>query len=120
MTVLEELRHALVLGPAAPARLRRRGWAFLALYLALAGAILGVVGWLAVTYRKDAVRLVAAYLFPDSWRVAAELLVERFARVQGHVVLVNAIIGGSLIAFITVIMTVMTTHRHGDDDARRR
>jgi len=30
------------------------------------------------------------------------------------------IIGGSLIAFITVIMTVMTTHRHGDDDARRR
>ena len=97
MTVLEELRHALVLGPAAPARLRRRGWAFLALYLALAGAILGVVGWLAVTYRKDAVRLVAAYLFPDSWRVAAELLVERFARVQGHVVLVNAIIGGSLI-----------------------
>src|SRR3972149_2143130 len=56
MTVLEELRHALVLGPAAPARLRRRGWAFLALYLALAGAILGVVGWLAGTYRQDAVR----------------------------------------------------------------
>jgi len=29
------------------------------------------------------------------------------------------VIGGSLIAFIAVIMTVMTTHRHGDDDARR-
>ena len=86
-----------MLGLGAPFRIRGRTAALAIVYLGAAGAILWAVAALLTRHQGDAVELAASYLFPESWRFAAEELVRRFFAVQSRDILVNATIGASLI-----------------------
>ena len=96
MTVVAQLWHALVAGPLTLLRLRGRSLGLLLVYLVLCAGVLSVGGWLVLRHRADALDALAAYLFPESWRVVAEQLIERFLRSQVRAVLVNAAVSASL------------------------
>jgi hypothetical protein len=90
----------LAIGLSAPLALIKVRWraACLALvYLAACAGILWLIGSFFVRHEGDAIDLAATYLFPESWRFAAHELIKRFFATQTRDVLVNAIIGGSLV-----------------------
>jgi hypothetical protein len=96
MSLFEQLFYVFVVGPLAIFRLRWRGAIYLAIYLALCGALLSVVGWALLAHRQDLIGALSSYLLPQNWRFAAERLVERMFASQVRTVLVNASVGTSL------------------------
>lgn len=94
--------HALA-SPAALFRLPRRSWGFLALYLGASALLLGGIGLLLRAHRGDLQALLYAYLFPEGWHGALDLLLEHFFQAQQRVVLINAVITASLVA-VTVLL----------------
>jgi hypothetical protein len=98
-------RH-LVAGLLAPRRLRGRGWAWFAVYLALCAAILGATARLLAAYKGDLVELVTRYLFPGDWRFAGHMLIERFIEAQDRTVLVNGAIAASLMVVQILLFPV--------------
>jgi len=88
--------HAVIAGPLTLLRLRGRALGLFVVYLLLAAGVLGLGGWLVLRHRGDALALLAAYLFPESWRLVAEQLIERFFENQVRAVLVNAAVSASL------------------------
>jgi len=89
--------------PAAVAKLPARSWGWLALYLALAAAVLGGFGWLVVAHAGALRGAAVRYLFPESWHFAAGYVVDRFLDAQQLAILMNAIIAGSLL-LVTVLL----------------
>ncbi len=89
--------------PVAIARLSRRSWSWLALYLALASAVLGACAWAIATHREPLRALVLDYLFPASWHDAARFVADRFFAEQQLAIVTNAVIGGSLL-LVTVLL----------------
>lgn len=90
----------LVLGltsPTALVRVRWRAGFALLLYLGACAGVLWLVGSFLVSHQGDAVDLVAAYVFPESWRFAARELVRQLLEGQQRDVLINATIGASLL-----------------------
>ncbi len=88
-TLLGSLRAFAELSP----RARR----LLLLYALACVALLAVVGAVVLALRDDAAELVAAYLFPESWRWAAKMLIEHFFAAQTRAVLINAAVSGTLV-----------------------
>jgi len=89
--------------PAAITRLGRRTWLLLALYLSLATAVLGVLVWSVAANRDELRALVLDYLFPESWHYAARFVVDHFFAEQQLAIVINAVIGGSLL-LVTVLL----------------
>ena len=96
MSLAAQLAYTFLLGPLALFRLRLRGAFYLLIYLALCTAILAAVGWAILAHRDDLIAALASYLLPESWRFAAQKLVERMFASQMRAVLLNASVGGSL------------------------
>lgn len=80
----------------APFRLPARTWGWVLLYLALAAVILGGVGAGLVAYQGQLRAAALAHVFPASWIPAAELVLDRFFSLQARTVLINGVLGLSL------------------------
>ncbi len=102
----EQFVHAVWHGPASIRKLRGRGWAWWFFYLACAAGILGLIGWQFVEHRADMVGWVASYIFPESWRFAAQALIDYFFKSQLRAVVINAIIGASLMVVQVLLFPV--------------
>lgn len=109
--------HALA-SPAALFRLPRKSWGFLALYLGASALLLGGIGLLLRARRGELRDLLYAYLFPEGWHGALDLLLEHFFLTQQRVVLINAVITASLVAVTVLLFPVKewlsaSFERHG-------
>jgi hypothetical protein len=87
---VDSLSLALARAPLSMRRLRVGSAAWLAVYLALATAIFTLVGRFIIAHQGDARRAFVAYIFPERWHDAGNLLVERLFGAQQHAVLVNS------------------------------
>jgi hypothetical protein len=90
----------------APARLRGRGWAWLVVYLLGCAAILGLAGGWILRHEDDLVGWIASYVVRDSWRPAAELVVEQLLATQQKEILVNAVVSASLVLVSLLLFPV--------------
>lgn len=91
------LLAAVIRGPASIVRLRARGAIWFAVYLGAAALLLGLVARELAVHRDDLIGAMASYLLPSSWTWAGERLIDYFVRSQLRDVLVNAVIGLSLV-----------------------
>jgi len=94
----EEQLHLVVFeAPLAARKLRRRSATWLAIYIASAVAVLALVGWQLIAHQGDVTQLALDYVVPADWHFAARALVAKFFAQQEQLVLVNAVIVGSLL-----------------------
>jgi hypothetical protein len=84
--------------PTAVRRLRARSAIWLAVYLAAAAALLGLVASLVLAHAGDLRGLLLDYLVPADWQFAARLLVDRLLAQQEKLVIINAALTASLLA----------------------
>jgi hypothetical protein len=103
---VDSLSLALARAPLSMRRLRVGSAAWLAVYLALATAIFTLVGRFIIAHQGDARRAFVAYIFPERWHDAGNLLVERLFGAQQHAVLVNAAVGASLLLVQVLLFPV--------------
>ena len=89
--------------PLAARRLTRRSAAWLALYLAAAAVILGLVAYLVVSNRERMLDAVMTYVLPTDWKVAAKFLVKKVFAQQEQAVITNAALSMSLM-IVTVTL----------------
>ena len=86
--------------------LPRRTKMFLGLYLALSSGlvalIFAVATWLWIPLRP----LVLGYLFPESWIGVAELFLDYLLATQQQQVLINAVVGGSLMTIALLLFPI--------------
>jgi hypothetical protein len=92
-----QLAAALVGAPVALLRLRAGAWAWLLLYILLAGGLLGGAAALLLCHQEQARAAILGYVLPESWLVAADWLIQRFLATQTRAVLVNALVSGTLV-----------------------
>jgi hypothetical protein len=96
------LRTQLVLAgieaPTAVRRLGKRSAIWLAIYLAAATTVLGVVAWAIITHHRHVLELLLDYILPEEWQFAARLSIERFFAQQEQAVITNAALVASLMA----------------------
>jgi len=96
MSLLAQL-GALLAAPFTLLRLRGRPFVLLLLYVALASALLGVVAVELVRHKGDLLHYAALYVLPAEWEPVARILVERFLASQHRPVIINAVVGASLV-----------------------
>ena len=105
MWLLEQLGWVLR-APAAPAKLRGRGWAFTLLYLFLAAVILAGIAALVISHEKQIRGLLVSYLLPEKWRFAGDLLARFLVTSQSKAVIANAIVSGAMILVSALLFPV--------------
>jgi hypothetical protein len=88
---------ALVAAPFRLLQLRGRPLVLLVLYVALATSLLGVVAVELMRHKGDLLHYAALYVLPAEWEPVARVLVERFLASQHRPVIINAIVGASLV-----------------------
>jgi len=89
--------------PLAIFELRGRTWSWVALYLALATAVLGTCAALAWRYQADLHDAVLRFLFPAWWHGAVDVLVDRFLAERLHVLAANTLSGVAMFA-VTILL----------------
>jgi hypothetical protein len=97
---------AVVQAPTAARRLRKRSAAWLAVYIAAATAVLGIVATLIVRNEDGILQLVLDYLVPENWQFAARILIRRVLDQQEKAVLINAALGASLLAVQVLLFPI--------------
>lgn len=97
LSVRRQLVLAGIEAPLAARHLSRRSAAWLAVYLAAAALILGVVAYLVTTNRERALDALMTYVLPEDWKVAARFLVKKLFAQQEQAVLTNAALSMSLV-----------------------
>lgn len=106
MGPLAQLAHSVVLAPLAPLRLRARSLGWLALYLLLAGAILGGVAWFLVSHQAQLKQALLRHLLPQSWTTAGGVLLDWLLASQSRAVLINATVSGTLVLISVLLFPV--------------
>ena len=96
LPVRRQLELAGIEAPLAVRHLRARSAGWLAVYLAAAALILGIVAHLIVSNQERLLDLVIRYVMPDDWKVAAKFLVKKVFSAQEQAVLTNAALSASL------------------------
>lgn len=89
--------------PAALRRLSGRCWGLFFAYLTAAALLLGVTAALLINNEDRLRALVVAYVLPESWRFAGELLIGYFLSSQAKEVLANAMASGALVLVALVL-----------------
>jgi hypothetical protein len=102
---LRQLADALT-APLAIIRLPARAWVWLALYLGLAGALLGGVAWAITAHEGALTGLVLDYLVPEPWHTAARVLFDGLLAAQRDAVVVNLIASGGLLLATVLLFPV--------------
>lgn len=97
LAMRQQVVLAAIDAPTAVRRLRRRSAAWLAIYIAAATAVLGIVATLIVRHEDGLLQLVLDYLVPKDWQFAARSLIRRVLDQQEKAVLINAALGASLL-----------------------
>lgn len=96
LPVRRQLVLAGIEAPLAARHLSKRSAAWLALYLAAAALILGIVAYLVVANRERMMDAVMTYVLPEDWKVAAKFLVKKVFAQQEQAVITNAALSMSL------------------------
>ena len=96
LPVRRQLVLAGIEAPLAARRLTKRSAGWLALYLAAAAVILGIVAYLVVSNRERMLDAVMSYVLPADWKVAAKFLVKKVFAQQEQAVITNAALSMSL------------------------
>lgn len=94
--VVTQLKLAAVDAPTAARLLRKRSATWLAIYLAAAIVVLGIVAWAIIANHQQVLDLLLDYLMPEDWQFAAKLLIQQFFAQQQQAVITNAAIVASL------------------------
>lgn len=97
LSVGRQLELAGIQAPLAARHLSRRSAAWLALYLAAAALILGLVAYLVTSNRERVLDAALAYVLPDDWKLAARFLVKKLFAQQEQAVITNAALSMSLV-----------------------
>jgi hypothetical protein len=97
LPVAQQLYLAAVEAPIAARKLRAKSAAWLAVYIAAAATVLGVVAWQLATHREDLLQLVMDYVVPHDWHFATRTLFHKFLGQQEQLVLANAVIAAALL-----------------------
>lgn len=98
LAVRQQVVLAALEAPTAVRRVRRRSAAWLAIYIAAATAVLGIVATLIVRHEDGIMQMVLDYLVPEDWQFAARILIRRVLDQQEKAVLINAALAASLLA----------------------
>ena len=98
LAVRQQVVLAAVDAPTAVRRLRKRSVVWLAIYIAAATAVLGIVATLIVRHEDGILQMVLDYLVPADWQPAARMLIRRVLDQQEKAVLINAALTASLLA----------------------
>lgn len=106
MKLRDQIAHVVVHGPAAPRLLRRRSARWLAVYAGLACAVLGSVAAGVIRHREDLRGLLLGYLLPADWHGAAAVVIDNFLAAQTRDVLINAVLGGTLLLISVLLFPV--------------
>jgi hypothetical protein len=117
MQALRFLGYALA-SPASLFRLPLRCWRLFFLYLGLAAALVGLAAGLLIAFRADLRSALIGFVFPESWHLAVEMLIDRFADQQERIVLINAMVASSLLLVSAALFPVKeflsaSFERHG-------
>ena len=97
LPVSHQLYLAGVEAPIAARKLRRKSGVWLAIYIAAAAGILGVVGWQLVAHKGDLLELALDYVIPRDWQFGARTLFHKFFAQQEQLVIINAVIAAALL-----------------------
>jgi hypothetical protein len=97
LPVTQQLYLAGVEAPIAARKLRARSSVWLAIYIAAAAGILGLVGWQLVAHEGELAQLALDYVIPRDWQFAIRTLAHKFFAQQEQLILVNAVITAALL-----------------------
>jgi hypothetical protein len=97
LPVTQQLYLAGVEAPIAARKLRARSTVWLAIYIAAAAGILGLVGWQLVAHEGELAQLALDYVIPKDWQFALRTLAHKFFAQQEKLILVNAVITAALL-----------------------
>lgn len=95
--VTQQLYLAGVEAPIAARKLRAKSATWLAVYIAAAAGILGLVGWQLVSHKGELLQAVMDFVVPKAWHFAAHTLFHKFFAQQEQLVIVNAVIAAALL-----------------------
>ncbi len=96
LSVRRQLVLAGIEAPLAARHLKPRSAAWLALYLAAAAVILGIVAYLVISNKERMLDAVMSYVLPADWKLAAKFLVKKVFAAQEQAVITNAALSMSL------------------------
>jgi hypothetical protein len=97
LPVTQQLYLAAIEAPIAARKLRSKSAMWLAVYIAAAAGVLGLVAWQLVRHSEDLLQLAMDYVVPHDWHFATRTLFHKFLGQQEQLVLANAVIAGALL-----------------------
>ena len=99
------IAHVLF-APLAILRLRRKAVTALVLYFTAGAILLGVLASVLIANEAQLRRLLLSYVLPETWLSTGDLLLTTFFDRQAKVVLVNAVVSGTLVLLAIVLFPI--------------